>query len=86
MKDAHSKAFVSFVLFLLGEDPLVESNISLQTQVILTHNKDGLCPISRFWVGAGRPVPPGIRVSLKGSGTQLCEDGVGERVGLLLEH
>lgn len=41
-------------LFLLEKTLLgVESNILPQTQVILTLNKDGLCPVSRFWVGAG---------------------------------
>lgn len=91
MKDAHSRALCFILcLFLLEKTLLgVESNISLQTQVILTHltKMDFVLFPDSGWEPGG-PVPPGVRVSLKGSGTQLlCQKmRLGKGIGLLLER
>lgn len=91
MKDAHSRA-LCFILcpFLLEKTLLgVGSNVSLQTQVIPTHLTKMafvLFPDSEWEPGG--PVPPDVRVSLKGSGTQLlCQKmRSGQGTGLLLER
>lgn len=91
MKDAHSRA-LCFILFpfLLEKTLLsVESNISLQTQVIPTHlTKMNFVLFPDSGWEPGGPVPPDVCVTLKGSGTQLfCQKmKSGQGTGLLVER
>lgn len=74
MKARH---FVSFYAVFCWIKPFsaLESNVSLPPRVL---DKDGLCPVSRIWAGAGRPFLAHGLGSWKGHGAQLLHQTEGK--------